>query len=153
MIGMYENIGHIILMLILICFSAFFSGAETAFFNLTRRQINLMRKSSHRLQTLVIKILSKPKKLLGSLLFGNMLVNVLFFALASIVVMRIENNFGVTPAAAAAIICFAVLVLCGEILPKSIAYANSKTTSTATAVPTFLCMKIFNHGSDFSLSF
>ena len=121
----YQNIGHIILMLILLCCSAFFSGAETAFFNLTRKQINLLKESKHRLHNLVVKLLDKPKRLLGCLLFGNMTVNVLFFAASSVVTIRITNQISGGAGAITAFAAFSILVLFGEILPKSLAFANS----------------------------
>jgi len=62
----YQNIGHIVVMLLLLVGSAFFSGAETAFFNLSRRQVSLLVKSKHKLQKLAARLLNKPKQLLVS---------------------------------------------------------------------------------------
>ncbi|MHC4155699.1 MAG: CNNM domain-containing protein [Planctomycetota bacterium] len=70
-------------MLLLLAGSAFFSGAETAFFNLSRREKLLLQKSTHKLQHLVGRLLDRPSRLLGCLLLGNMTVNVLFFAVGS----------------------------------------------------------------------
>ena len=81
-------------MLILLCCSAFFSGAETAFFNLSRRQVNLFKKSEHKLERLVAGLLNKPRELLGCLLLGNMTVNVLYYAASSVVVLRVEEQGG-----------------------------------------------------------
>jgi len=152
----YQNIGHIIrtangltgvwepfLMLLLLAGSAFFSGVETAFFNLSRRQIKLLGKSGHKLQNLAAKLLSKPRQLLSCLLFGNMMVNVLFFAVASVLAVRVRQQVGLTAAATTALLAFLVLVLFGEVLPKSVAYTNSKALSVAAALPVFLCVQIF----------
>jgi len=139
----YQNIGHFVLMLLLLGCSAFFSGAETAFFNLSRRQIKLLQKSNHRLQNLAAKLLHKPKQLLSCLLFGNMMVNVLFYSLASVLTVRMGRQIGLTAASITAFITFAMLVLFGEILPKSFAYANSKSISVTAALPAFLCLQTF----------
>jgi len=139
----YQNIGHFVLMLLLLGCSAFFSGAETAFFNLSRRQIKLLQKSNHRLQNLAAKLLHKPKQLLSCLLFGNMMVNVLFYSLASVLTVRMGRQIGLTAASFTAFITFAMLVLFGEILPKSFAYANSKSISVTAALPAFLCLQTF----------
>ncbi|MBL7188479.1 MAG: HlyC/CorC family transporter [Phycisphaerae bacterium] len=139
---MAAQVPQIILMLVLLAGSAFFSGAETAFFNLSRRQIGLLAESKHRLQKLAAKLLDKPGRLLNCFLFGNMTVNVLFYAVASVLTVRIKDQSSLT-AAIVAVLSFAALVLGGEILPKSVAYANSKSLSTAAAVPAFLCLKIF----------
>lgn len=142
-VQVYQNIGHIVLMSILLAASAFFSGAETAFFNLSRRQINLLQKSKNKLQNLTAKLLSKPRQLLSCLSFGNMTVNVLFFAAASVFAVRLEQQVGLTAAAATALLTFALLVLLGEILPKSLAYADSKSISITTALPLFLLLQLF----------
>jgi len=139
----YQNIGHIVLMLLLLCCSAFFSGAETAFFNLSRRQTKLLQESKHKLQNLAARLLDKPEQLLSCLLFGNMTVNVLFYAVASVLVVRVGQRVGTGAAALTACVTFCLLVLFGEILPKSLAYANSKSLSLAAAVPGFLCLQVF----------
>ncbi len=139
---MAAQVSKIILMLFLLAGSAFFSGAETAFFNLSRRQIRLMEKSGHRLQKLAARLLDKPGQLLNCFLFGNMTVNVLFYAVASVLTIRL-NDYSHLAAVLAASLSFVTLVLCGEILPKSIAYANSKSLSVAAALPAFLCLQVF----------
>ena len=133
---------QIVFMLILLCCSAFFSGSETAFTNLTRRQRRQLRESQHRLSKLAGRLLKKPGKLLNCFLFGNMTVNVLFYAAASVLIVRISKQSTIA-GAVAAFISFAVLVLFGEILPKSIAFANSKALSIVFALPAFICLRIF----------
>ena len=136
-------IWELVLMLLLLVCSAFFSGAETSFFNLSRRQINSFQKSTHKLQKLAAKLLSKPKQLLSCLLFGNMMVNVLFYAISSTFVVKLEQQMGMGIAAIIACLTFCLLVLFGEILPKSLAYTNSKSFSVTAALPTFLALQTF----------
>ena len=143
MAQVYQNIGHIALMLLLLVGSAFFSGAETAFFNLSRRQIGLLKQSKHKFQKLAGILLDRPSQLLNCLLFGNMMVNILFYAVASILTVKFEQQIGITAAVIVACVSFIILVLFGEILPKSLAYINSKSISVITALPLLLCLKIF----------
>jgi len=131
----------IILMLILLAGSAFFSGSETAFINLTPRQIRLFDKSEHKLQKLVARLLGKRRKLLNCFLLGNMTVNVLFYAVSSVLIIRLKDYGGLV-AAFAALLSFVGVLLFGEILPKSLAYANSKTFCVAAALPAYLCLQI-----------
>ncbi len=140
---MAAQVYQIIWMLLLLAGSAFFSGAETAFFNLSHRQTKLLQESKHKIQKLAVRLLNKPGQLLNCFLFGNMTVNVLFYAVASVLTMRVKEQSGLTAAAVTALVSFVVLVLIGEILPKSVAYANSKSLSIACAVPAFVCLKIF----------
>jgi len=130
-------------MLLLLTVSAFFSASETAFFNLTPKQIQLLRKSASRLQKLAARLLKHPPKLLSSLLFGNMAVNVFFYAVASVLTVRVEHQLGVPAATVTAIAAFAILVLFGDILPKSIAYANSRPLTIAAALPVLLFVQAF----------
>ncbi|MGD8786595.1 MAG: hemolysin family protein [Phycisphaerales bacterium] len=130
-------------MLLLLTGSAFFSGAETAFFNLSHRQIKLLQKSGHKLHHLTAKLLNKPSHLLDSFLFGNMTVNILFYAVSSVLIMRVKEQGNLIVAAIIAVASFVALVLIGEILPKSVAYANSKSASIIATLPAFLCLKIF----------
>ena len=131
-----------LLMLLLLACSAFFSGAETAFFNLSRRQVKLLRESKHRLQHLAASLTIKPGRLLGCLLLGNMVVNVLFFAVASVLTVRIGQEVGVTAAAVSAGVSFVILVLFGETVPKSLAYANSRSVSVTVVLPLYVWLQI-----------
>jgi len=137
--GLWEPI----LMLFLVACSAFFSGSETAFFNLSPRQRKLLEGSTRKLDKLVAKIIDKPSQLLSCLLFGNMLVNVLYFSIASVITAKLNRLNNVTAATITASGSFVVLVLFGEIVPKSLAYLNSRRICTVAALPVMLCLRIF----------
>jgi len=131
-------------MVLLLGASAFFSGSETAFFNLTRRQIELFKKSRNKFENLTARLLAEPARLLSCFLFGNMTANILFYAVASVLLVGIEKQFGVTAAALAAVVTFAMLVLFGEIVPKSLAYINSQYISVVAAIPAYMFTKVFS---------
>ncbi len=139
---MAAHVPQIILMLVLLACSAFFSGAETAFFNLSRRQTRLLKESKHKFQKLPAKLLDDPGRLLNCFLFGNMTVNVLFYSVSSVVIVKLKGQ-STLGAAVVAVLSFAALVLLGEILPKSIAFANSKSLATFAALPAFLFLHVF----------
>jgi putative hemolysin len=132
----------IILMLILLAGSAFFSGSETAFLNLSTRQVRLLEKSEYKLQKLVARLLGKRRQLVNCFLLGNMTVNVLFYAVSSVLIIRLKD-YSSLAAASTALLSFAGVLLFGEILPKSLAYANSKTFCVAAALPAYFCLQIF----------
>lgn len=139
----YHNAGHVIAMLVLLAGSAFLSGSETAFFNLTRRQTKQIARSKQRVQKLLAYLLKRPGSLLNCLLLGNITANVLFFAVSSVLALRAKAQWGMTAATAVAFVTFLLLVLLGEILPKSLAYSNSWRFATAAAFPAFLCVQVF----------
>jgi CBS domain containing-hemolysin-like protein len=142
-VQVYQTLGSVLLMLLLVACAAFFSGAETAFFNLTQRQLKLFEVSPVRLQKLAAHLLRNPGHLLNCLLFGNMMVNVLFFAVSTVLVVRIGHTWGFGAATISAFVTFIVLVLFGEILPKSLAYSNSRSLAVAAALPAFLVVQVF----------
>ncbi|MEN6427245.1 MAG: hemolysin family protein [Phycisphaerales bacterium] len=139
----YQNLGHILLMLVLLGCSAFFSGSETAFFNLSQRQLKQFKDSTHRVHQLIVRLLRKPGHLLNCLLFGNMTVNVLFYAASSVLVRHVGRQWGLGAATILALATFIILVLFGEILPKSLAYSNSRPLALAAALPAFLVVQVF----------
>ena len=138
------NAWRIILMLALLACSAFFSGSETAFFNLSRREVRAFGKSTNKLQNLTAWLLGRPQRLLSSVLFGNMLVNVLFFSLAA--VLSVDIGRGISPLAGAftAVAAFFAVLLCGEMLPKSVAYSNSRGFCIIAAPVCCLCVRVLS---------
>ena len=142
MAAFLENIARIVPMLILLVCSAFMSGSETAFSNLSRRQIKDFQASTNKLQTLAARLLKNPRRLLTSLLFGNMLVNVLFFALASVLSLSFARQIGPVAGLVTAVAAFFLLLLFGEMLPKSLAYSHPRQFCIAAAAASFLCTRI-----------
>ena len=144
MLQIHYSLFYIVFMIILLGCSAFFSGSETALFSLSRNSIKTMQQSKHRLEHLVVKLLQKPEQLLGSLLLGNLIVNILFFATASVLSVKLEHQVSTTVAATVAFASFILLILCGEILPKYLSYNNSKRISIVSALPVFLVVRFFS---------
>jgi putative hemolysin len=139
-----NNFWHTMAMLVLLAASAFFSAAETAFFSLSHRQLNQMSQSKNRLRRLVVAMLKNPKKLLAGILLGSMAVNTLFFSLAGVLTLSVHGQSGTTAATLTAFLAFVLLVVFGELLPKSVAYSNSQMIAVATALPCFFCLQVLS---------
>ncbi len=139
----YQDVGSVLALILLLGCSAFFSGTETAFFNLTRRQIKQLSASTLKVQKLVARLLTKPGLLLTSLLLGNIIINVLYFSVSSTLVFRWKAGWGIGPALGLALATFLALVLFGEIVPKSLAFTNSRRFAVGVALPVFLCVQVF----------
>jgi len=104
---------------ILLCFSAFFSGSETALFSLNRLKVRQMAASRSSSKGLVAKMLSNPHRLLATILFGNMLVNVASSSLGENIT---SHRFSGGTALFVAVLGMTLLILLfGEIMPKIIA--------------------------------
>lgn len=137
-------LGHFwqaVFLLLLMGGSAFFSGSETAFFHLPRRQVRRFSQSPVRLERLIAVVLSDPNRFLTALLLGNMAVNVLFFAVSSMLSLQIGQSLGPLEGALFAGVCFMLLLLCGEMLPKSVAYSNSKRFSMVASPACYLLVR------------
>jgi CBS domain containing-hemolysin-like protein len=128
----------------LLGFSAFFSASETAFFHLSPRRLSGFSHSSNRIEKLIHLLLQNPNRLLTSLLFGNMLVNVSFFSIAGVLTFQIKHQFNPVAASVWAVAIFVILVLFGEMLPKALAYVNTYAICVIAAVPLYLLRKLLN---------
>lgn len=129
-------------MAILLACSAFFSGSETAFFQLSRKTVRQFSHSALAIERLVARILRDPNRFLTALLFGNMMVNVLFFAGSSILLLKISQRHGSAAGTATGIACFVLLVLFGEMLPKSLAYTNTRRFCLWASPACYIILKV-----------
>jgi CBS domain containing-hemolysin-like protein len=112
--------------------SAFFSGSETALFGMSAKQrLDLAATRGDRAAPLVL--LSDPRMLLITLLLGNMVVNVLYFVIASVLMQHQPWGGGV--AAAIWIGSLLALVLLGEIAPKTLASSRPLAISRIVGGP------------------
>ncbi|MCU0916075.1 MAG: hemolysin family protein [Planctomycetes bacterium] len=139
----FQSVGPILVMLLLLAFSAFFAGSETALFSLSTRHIQQWQASGRWRQKTAAYLRYRPEYVLNCLLFGNMIVNVLFYAVSSVLVQRMGRTWGFGAATAVAFATFLLLVLFGEILPKSVAYSHARALATAAAFPIFIVVTIF----------
>ncbi|CAE1142792.1 HlyC/CorC family transporter [Serratia sp. Tan611] len=108
----------IIILVIMIVVSAYFSASETGMMTLNRYRLRHLSKQGNRSARRVEKLLQKPDRLIGLVLIGNNLVNILASALATIVGMRLYGDLGV--AISTGVLTFAVLLF-AEVLPKTFA--------------------------------
>jgi Mg2+/Co2+ transporter CorB len=108
-----------ILLLLLIC-SAFFSGSETSMMAINRYRLNSLVRRGNRSAKLVNRLLGKVDKLLGSILLGNTLLNVVAAALVNIIILRLFGQNDLAILLGSLTLTFVLLVF-SEIMPKIIA--------------------------------
>ncbi len=133
---------YIILMVVLLGCSAFFSGSETAFFHLSQRTVRQFDKSKKKLERLTAITLSNPSRFLTAMLFGNMLVNVLYFAITSTFSFQFARSAGPAAGTLVAVSGFVLLLLFGEMLPKSLAYTNARQFCLCAVPACYFFLKI-----------
>jgi Mg2+/Co2+ transporter CorB len=126
-------IGTLLTILLLIGMSAFFSGSETALTAASRARMHQFEKDGDKRATLVNKLISDRERLIGAILLGNNLVNILASALAtSLFVSLMPGPSGV--AVATAVMTVLVLVF-AEVLPKTYAITRPDNMARSVARP------------------
>ncbi len=124
-----------LIIILLLFFSAFFSGSETAFFSLSTLQIEKLVQKSPKKGDKIRNILNQPRRLIITLLLGNEFVNI---AISSISAGIIITIFGKETPWINIVLVLPVLLLFGEITPKTFAiYNNEKFSSFAVSPLTF----------------
>ena len=109
---------NVVVLTTLLFLSAFFSGSETALFSLSRARIRQLREKGGRAGRRTAELLRFPKKLLTTILVGNLIVNI---ALSSILAILFREQFGVQGAAIAIPTTAFLLLIFGEVTPKTFA--------------------------------
>jgi len=113
---------EVMLFVILMGFSGFFSSAETSLFSLSKIQLEQMRRDGHANLGRIERLLSQPRRLIVTILIGNEFVNVAASVISAAIVIRLlgaENKF------VNLFIMVPILLLVGEITPKTLAIRNN----------------------------
>ncbi len=124
----------------LLFLSGFFSGSETALTAASKARIHQLSKSGNKRAKRVNRLIDDKERLIGAILLGNNLVNILASALATSLLIKIAGKEGVVYATLA--MTFLVLVF-AEVLPKSYAIANPDKVALFTSWFINLCVMIF----------
>ncbi len=134
---MDEHIGTLIIIFFLICFSAFFSASETAYTSANKIRLRSKAENGKKSAARALKIIEKYDKTLTTILIGNNIVNILTSSLATVMCIALfGDEMGSLVATAAATI---VVLIFGEILPKTIAKSHAESFACAiSGVMTFL---------------
>ncbi len=115
-----------ILFCLLLCSSAFFSASETSFFSLSSLIISQFKESKDQSKQIVAKLRSNPHDLLITVLLGNELTNIAISIVSASILHDIFIGLGlqlnmIQQALLSSVILVPILLICGEITPKSVA--------------------------------
>ncbi|MCG3721254.1 DUF21 domain-containing protein [Vibrio cincinnatiensis] len=123
----------------LIVISAYFSGSETGMMALNRYRLKHLASTGHKGAKRVERLLSRPDRLIGLILIGNNLVNILASAIATIIGMRLYGNIGVAIATGALTL---VVLVFAEVTPKTLAALYPERVSYTSSVVLSILMKL-----------
>ena len=131
------------LLLFLLVFSAIISGSEVAFFSLSQTEIKKYAKEKNKRLTNAVNLLKSPDKLLANILIVNNLINVAIITLSAYFTW---SSFGKSAYVffVLTFVVTAVIIFCGEIIPKVYASKNKKLfikTSSLVLIPSNVIFK------------
>lgn len=138
-------VGEIVLLALLLLSSAFISGAEVAYFSLTPNNLEELRDNKSKRASLALRLLSKPERLLSTILVANNTVNIAIIILSTFISSQLfdfSNNPVLAFIIEVVVITF-LLLLFGEIMPKVYATRNQVRFTIIMAPALLLCSKIF----------
>ena len=147
----------IIIIFLLLLFSGFFSGSETAIFSLSLMQRERIKRSGNKRAALIEKLLSQPKRLIITVLMGNDLVNIAASVVATYLFVSLVGEHGKW--AVIAIMTPATLIF-AEIIPKTFCVAHNERIAPFVSGPLYLFSKlitplrwVFNESANLIIKF
>ena len=127
------------LIIVLIALSAFFSGTETALMSLNRYRLRHQARAGHRGARLAEWLLQRPDRLIGLILLGNTATNLGAATLATITALRLGGEGALL---GATLILTVVVLIFGEVAPKTIAALNPARIALPAALIYYPLLKL-----------
>ncbi|MBO5212398.1 MAG: HlyC/CorC family transporter [Clostridia bacterium] len=133
---MDDSIGYIIVMIILLALSAFFSSTETSYSTFNRIKVKNLAQNGNKRAATVIKLDEKYDKLLNTVLIGNNIVNIALSSIATLFFVKLleATDFGNAQSLGATlstVVTTVAVLIFGEISPKVIAKNNADKVALA----------------------
>ncbi|MGY3436707.1 MULTISPECIES: HlyC/CorC family transporter [unclassified Marinovum] len=127
--------------LLLLVMSGFFSGSETALTAASRGKLRAQADRNNRGAQRALKITEDNERLIGSVLLGNNLVNILATSLATALFTRVFGESGV---ALATLIMTLLVLIFAEVLPKTYAITNAERAAAIVSAPIEIIIRVFS---------
>ena len=134
-----SEIGQLITVIILLSLSAFFSSSETALTTVNQIRMRTLADNGDKRATRVLRVTGNPGKMLSAILIGNNIVNLSASSISTSLAIHLFGNTGA--GIATGILTFLILIF-GEVTPKTMATIKADSMSLTVAAPIGLLMKI-----------
>ena len=131
--------GQLIAIIILLCLSAFFSSSETALTTVKQIRMRTLADNGDKRAARVLHVTGNPGKMLSAILIGNNIVNLSASSISTSLAIHLFGNTGA--GIATGILTFLILIF-GEVTPKTMATIKADSMSLTVAAPIGLLMKI-----------
>lgn len=130
---------NLFILFILLLLSGFFSGSETALITLSTAKAESLRKEKRRGADILVKLKQNTSRMLITILIGNNVVNIGASAMATVIATEAFGNIG--PGIAVGLLTIIILIF-GEITPKSLSTQHSERISLIVATPIYVLMRV-----------
>ena len=121
----------IIILIILFFLSAFFSGSETALMSINKYKMRHQAKLNNKGAKAAKKLLENPDKIIGVILLGNNLTNIVITQIATIISLRLYGDIGI--AIATGLLTIFILIF-AELTPKTIGEMHSEKIAYSSSL-------------------
>ncbi len=128
-----------ILLFVLILLSGFFSSSETGLMAINKYRLRHLANEGHRGAQLAQKLLRKPDRLIGLILLGNNLVNIMAASIATVIGIRL---FGLNGVWIASLALTVVILIFSEVAPKTVAAVHPERIAFPASYVLFILLKV-----------
>ena len=128
-----------ITLVILIILSGFFSSSETGLMALNKYRLRHLAKQGHRGARTAQKLLQKPDRLIGLILLGNNLVNILAASIATVIGIRLFGSNGIW---IASMVLTVVVLIFAEVAPKTVAAVHPERIAFPASYVLTILLKV-----------
>jgi Mg2+/Co2+ transporter CorB len=126
---------------ILIVLSGFFSSAETGLMAINRYRLKHMANKGHRGARLAQQLLTRPDRLIGLILLGNNMVNILAASIATVIAMRMFGDNGIW---ISTLVMTVVVLIFAEVAPKTVAALYPEKVAFPASYVLVVLLKLLN---------
>ena len=126
---------------ILIILSGFFSSSETGLMAINRYRLKHLANSGHRGARLAQKLLTRPDRLIGLILLGNNMVNILAASIATVIAIRLFGDNGIW---VSTLVMTVVVLIFAEVAPKTVAALHPEKIAFPASYVLTVLLKLLN---------
>ena len=130
-----------IALFILIILSAFFSSSETGLMAINKYRLKHLANNGHRGARLAQKLLTRPDRLIGLILLGNNMVNILAASIATVIAIRLYGDNGIWVSTLAMTV---IVLIFAEVAPKTVAALHPERVAFPASFVLVVLLKLLN---------
>ncbi len=128
-------------LLILIALSGFFSSSETGLMAINRYRLKHLANKGHRGARIAQNLLTRPDRLIGLILLGNNMVNILAASIATVIAMRLFGDNGIW---VSTLVMTVVVLIFAEVAPKTVAALHPERIAFPASYVLVVLLKLLN---------